>query len=143
MSKVLTEEIIPEFKEKVLTNTDGSVKSNNIDWSNCAQAPTIGIPYARIYNDVPRISGCGPMSYDTGGGESITINGTVHTNDNTAIRGWWHAGDSLDDYGKIIHAEMGIVTYSNDSTIRGKIVYRYRHGNFGTSNHGKDWVTLN
>lgn len=142
MTKMLTNEIIPELKSKILTNTDASVNSNNINWTTFGQGIAIGIPYARIQNDIPRINGAGPIFCDANQ-SSLTINNVVHTNDNTSIRGWWHGGGGEDIYGQIIHAEIGIITYADDYTLRGKIVYRYRHGNFGTPNHGQDWVTLN
>lgn len=65
----------------------------------------------------------------------ITINGTSYAANNTLVMGFSICAD-----GGLVLFQIGCITYSDNGSLHGKIVYRYRHGNFGTKG---DWKFLN
>lgn len=114
-----------------------------MDWATFSQTGTGGMRMASIRNDVPRINGFGSGLQTSG--DPIIIDGVTHKDDNTTILSLWRSSDGADDNGSIVFVEIGIVTYSNTGSLHGKLVRRYRHGNFSSGGYGKggkEWETL-
>lgn len=65
----------------------------------------------------------------------ITINNTQFAYDNTRVEGFCIQSDS-----GLVGFQIGCITYSDNSGLRGKIIYRYVHGAFGSK---ENWISLN
>lgn len=71
-------------------------------------------------------------AYDTN--NPIVIDGVTFNANNTRVE-----GSAIQTDNGAIFVETGVVTFSDEPSIQGKLIYRYKHGSFGTNS---DWVSI-
>ena len=148
--------ITGSIKDSAVTTpkiANNAVTSDKIDWttmvtpSAASSAQKHVAKMALNETTMPLQNGHGPARYSSNSVEGLVINGTTYktssATDETRIMGFYIASDGADSVSAVVFAELGVITWSNNISLKGKVVFRYRHGIFNSGNDGKNWITLN
>lgn len=68
-----------------------------------------------------------PLALSYSASVPIKISGKTYADNNTRVTGFCIVTDN-----NAINFEFGCITYSDNSSLRGKLIYRYKHGGFGS-----------